>query len=438
MLERLERLGNVEVADPRNTGAADGSDLTRPERRRQNGVGVTQQFDKGSRVMRVEEGVAAARSREFGAGRARELGRADRCAIERAVEPLMRTYQEARPLHAWQATGPVARILHLLPHRGGGAETVIDHLTGIEGTAHTRLALSPSREPMRSVPALALAWPRIARALPEHDIVHAHGDVATAIAAPLLGRRPSVWSSHGLHFARRATGSAARIHAAALRRAGRVALTTAQSQVEREELLALGLPEPIELLLNGVKVPTPDPAARIAVRAELELDDGPVALFAAELSPHKGPLEAVAAAERAGVTLLVVGDGPMRDQLRSGGRTRVLGFRHDLPRLLQAVDIFLMPSQREGQSMAVLEAMAAGRALIVSDGPGNPETVGGTAIITPYGDIEALAVALRRLADDPAERERLGSAARSRVDADLSLERFQERWAAVYTRLLER
>lgn len=335
----------------------------------------------------------------------------------------------------------MARILHVLPHRGGGAETFIDHLEGIPGHTHTRLALSPSREPLRAAPALALAWPRVGAALRGHDLLHGHGDMATAIAAPLLGRRPSVWSSHGLHFLRRATGPAARLHGAALRRAGRHALTTTQSEAERADLLAIGVPGPIEIVPNGVEVPAPDPVARARVRAELGLAaDAVVALYAAQLEPRKGPRDAVAAARRAGVTLLVAGEGPLEAELRAqaDATVRVLGFRRDLPDLLQAADLFLMPSEREGQSMAVLEAMAAGRALVVSDGPGNPEAVADTGVVTPYGDVDALAAALASLAADPAARARLGAAARARVEAELSVTRFQERWGAIYARLLTR
>ena len=83
-------------------------------------------------------------------------------------------------------------------------------------------------------------------------------------------------------------------------------------------------------------------------------------------------------AQGAPLTLLVAGDGPLRAKVdaTASGTVRILGQREDPSRLLAAADIFVMPSQREGQSVAVLEAMRAGLALVVSDGVGNPEAVG--------------------------------------------------------------
>ena len=63
-----------------------------------------------------------------------------------------------------------------------------------------------------------------------------------------------------------------------------------------------------------------------------------------------------------------------------------------------------MPSEREGLALAVLEAMAHERPLVVSDGLGNPEAVGAAGAVVPVGDVPALADAMGRLAANPAER----------------------------------
>jgi glycosyltransferase involved in cell wall biosynthesis len=155
-----------------------------------------------------------------------------------------------------------------------------------------------------------------------------------------------------------------------------------------------------------------------------------VALYLGQLEPRKRPLEAVAAAERAAaaapLVLLVAGDGPLAEEVagHAGPAVRALGFRRDPERLLAAADILVMPSEREGLSLAVLEAMAAGLAPVVSDGPGNPEAVGDAGVVVPVGDVAALASALERLAGDPEERTRLGAAARARAEAEFSIERF--------------
>src|SRR5207247_773434 len=98
-----------------------------------------------------------------------------------------------------------------------------------------------------------------------------------------------------------------------------------------------------------------------AVRAELGLDDAEVvAIWVGGLQEHKDPLTAVGAAAAAGVTLLVVGDGPLGRRVADQAGVRLLGRRGDVPRLLQAADIFVLTSRREGLSFALLEAMAAG------------------------------------------------------------------------------
>ena len=168
-----------------------------------------------------------------------------------------------------------------------------------------------------------------------------------------------------------------------------------------------------------------------------------MALFIGQLEERKDPLTALAAtaaavAAGAPLVLLVAGEGPLGDRVRAlaGPEVRVLGYRDDPQTLFAAADVLVMPSVREGQSIAVLEAMRDGLAVVVSDGPGNPELIGDAGEIVPVGDWEALAEVLMRLAADPDERRRLGAAARRRYEERFSLERFQERMAALYGELL--
>ena len=130
------------------------------------------------------------------------------------------------------------------------------------------------------------------------------------------------------------------------------------------------------------------------------------------------------AAAGAPVVLLVAGDGPQAAEVRAraGDGVRALGQRDDVPALLAAADVLVMPSEREGLSFAVLEAMGAGLALVVSDGAGNPEAVGDAGIVVAVGDIDGLAAALATLATDHAQVQRLGAAARRRVLTELTAE----------------
>ena len=309
------------------------------------------------------------------------------------------------------------RVLHLLPHRGGGAETYIDLLEAMPGVAHRRVALSASAgraDALRSLPGRVPSLIGEARAA---DLVHAHGDAAAMLGLPL---RPRVITTHGLHLVRRAP--AVRPWLIASVAAAAVVLCT--SEAERSELLGLlpaRLHDRLVTVPNGIEPVAPDPAARAAARAALGLVDGDVAgLYLGELSDRKDPLVAVRAAGEAGppFVLLVAGDGPLAPEVRAaeGRSVRALGFRDDPETLLAAADVFVLPSRREGLSFAVLEAMGHGLAMVVADGAGNPEAVGDAGLVLPAGDERAFAGAHARLAADPALRASLGAAAKARVE----------------------
>jgi glycosyltransferase involved in cell wall biosynthesis len=322
-------------------------------------------------------------------------------------------------------------VLHVLPHRGGGAETYLDVL----GAAHGRVALSAARTPLRAAPSIAMRWPGIAWRARRADLVHAHGDVAAMLALPLLRMRPSVWTTHGLHLLRR---SSQRPVVEGVRRAvAATAVTLCCSQAERDELAAIVpvvLESRLRVVPNGIEVPAMDEGLRAAVRAELGLGDEVLALFLGRLEERKDPLTAVRAADDAPVVLLVAGDGPLLGAVRAaaGPRVRVLGFRRDTEQLLAAADVFVLPSRREGISFAVLEAMGHGLAMVVSDGPGNPEAVGEAGIVVPAGDAGALAAALSELAGDPDRRAAIGTAARERVAREFTVERLRRGLQAAY------
>jgi glycosyltransferase involved in cell wall biosynthesis len=264
-----------------------------------------------------------------------------------------------------------------------------------------------------------------------------------------------VWTTHGLHALRRAEGVPGRLIRAGVRGAvGATATTLCCSRAERDELAALvppALHDRLAVVPNGVDAPARDPRRRAAARAELAADDPAlrltapggaepaVALFLGQLEARKDPLTAVraardAAAAGAPLVLLVAGDGPLLDAVRAEGgpAVRALGFRDDPERLLAAADFFLLPSEREGISFAVLEAMAHGLAMVGADGPGNPEAVGDAGLVLPAGDVPAFAAALGDLAADAPRRDGLGAAARERVVAEFPVERLLDGVRAAY------
>ncbi len=340
------------------------------------------------------------------------------------------------------------RVLHILPHEGGGGEALVDLLGELDAFEHERIHLSEAREPLRAVTSIARGRLRLRGRADAADVLHVVGDAAAMIALPALRRRPAAVGTHGLHLLRRAGGAPGALVRRRMRGVlGAADVVLCSSQPEMDELAALDPRARLRLVLNGTELPPPrDAGAREAARAALGLEDDAVAvLYIGQLEERKRPLDAVAAAELAvsrgaPVVLLVVGDGPLTAAVgdRAGAAVRPLGFRSDAHLLYGAADVFVLPSEREGQALAVLEAMAHELPVIVSDGVGNPEAVGSAGVVVPVGDVAALAEAIAGLAADPVERARRGALGRERVETEFSRDRYLAEMGAVFAELLDR
>jgi len=215
-----------------------------------------------------------------------------------------------------------------------------------------------------------------------------------------------------------------------------------------------GYPErKVELIYNGVDTDVfRVPADRSDVKAQLGFDrDRPVVGMVARLDPEKGHryfFEAIKRlVENYDVQWVVVGSGRGEErvlqQAHEAGiyeRVEFLGMRRDLPELLAAFDVYVLPSMKEGFPITTLNAMAAGCAVVVSDYPANLEAVedGVNGCIVPMRDGRALAAAIASLLDSPSLRERIGGAARDRVEAEFSMKRQVQRIADYYERLWSR
>jgi L-malate glycosyltransferase len=181
-------------------------------------------------------------------------------------------------------------------------------------------------------------------------------------------------------------------------------------------------PDRVRVARNGIPLEALRRAgagARSRVRAELGIEAGrPVLAIIGRLHPVKGHREMLAmlpaivrGCPRA--LLLVIGDGSERaaceELARSLGMSqhvRFLGRRGDVPRLLSAIDIALMPSQSEGLGLAAIEALAAARPVIAFAVGGLPEVVvdGLNGRLVPPGDCEAFANAVIETLRDPGRR----------------------------------
>ena len=337
-------------------------------------------------------------------------------------------------------------MLHVLPHPGGGGQRYIDLLSQMGGYRFEQIALTDDRSPVQ---ALRNAR-RLRRLAPSWDLVHVHGEASAILCAGLFRSRPGVFHFHGLHLSRRSHGPRLAAVRWSIRRATRLSRgAICSSASEREEAAALvgsSLESRLVTIESAVEIPPPiDPGRRLRTRRELGLRDDQLAvILAVQLEPRKAPfvfLEGLSHARRRRPELrgLVLGEGPLREEVAArapAAGADFLGERPDFERLLEASDIFVLPSEREGMSLAVLGAMAAGLPVVVSDGPGNPDAVGEAGEVFPVGDVGALAAALERLAADPGLRARLGEAARERAIPRFSAERMARETRGLYDRAM--
>ncbi len=180
----------------------------------------------------------------------------------------------------------------------------------------------------------------------------------------------------------------------------------------------------------------------------------PVVGVLSRLLPQKGhdyflQAAAVVAARHPDVRFVLVGDTKIneayRDHLKRlvaalGLQDRVLftGFRMDVPQLLRALTVSVLPSLGEGLSNALLESMAAGVPVVATTAGGNPEIVedGVTGLLVPPADAAALASAICRLLETPALAARCGEAGRRLVWTQYSLEQAVIRTERLYADLL--
>jgi glycosyltransferase involved in cell wall biosynthesis len=218
-------------------------------------------------------------------------------------------------------------------------------------------------------------------------------------------------------------------------------------------VVELGLdPAKIRVVPNGVDLAALD-AARPGpeVRRELGLPEGvPVIGLVGRLDHwgkgHKELFAAVASLrEHYPVCALIVGGGRRLEEVKTlaaslglADTVHFLGQRRDIPDLLNATDIFVLPSYSEGVSLALLEAMAAGLPVIATAVGGLPEVVedGETGLLIPPKDAAALAGALARLLADPALARRLGAKARTHVREHYSLDRLGREINEIYGELV--
>ena len=215
----------------------------------------------------------------------------------------------------------------------------------------------------------------------------------------------------------------------------------------------VGIPaEKLAMIPSGIADEEPPEVDRAEVRASLGLaPDAPLILFAGRLAEQKGVDTLISALDllqhvRPEVRSLIVGEGPLRGRLEEtarafrlleGRKVSFLGHREDVPRLLAASDLLVLPSLYEGLPNVVLEAMRFRKPVVATAAPGTTEVVedGVTGLLVPLRDPPELARAIRRVFDEPDLARRLGEAGRARVEAEFGAGLMIARFAALYEQL---
>lgn len=269
------------------------------------------------------------------------------------------------------------------------------------------------------------------------DVVHAHKFGSNLWAALLTPRGPGMpvliahehsWSYEGKVrpvvdrelIARRAAAIVA------------VSLTDRTRMIELERIP----PAKVAYIPNGIPDRPAGDGERVRVELGLAATDSVVGTVCG-LRPEKELETALRALgklapQRPGLRFVVVGAGPERARLERLARelrvpTFFLGHRpnEEMPDLLDAMDVLVCSSRFEGMPLAVLEWMAAGKAIVASRVGGIPSILehDQEGVLIPPRDDGAFAQEIARLLDDPAERRRLGAAAQRRQQNEFRFER---------------
>jgi glycosyltransferase involved in cell wall biosynthesis len=365
------------------------------------------------------------------------------------------------------------RVLHLVSSGGlYGAEQVILNLARAEDTISFVGALynahSPNIEVIDEAEKRGLRTVvfdsqgrvdfrtiiQIKRFLREHriDILHSHGYKPDIIGflATLSGGTRWVATNHVWHPISGKLRLYEGLDAFVLRFAGR---TVAVSSEIRQELISTRVPAAnIRVIENGIDI---DPFAQSRSAATLKevlgmREHDVVVTIVGRLSPEKGHRTFLLAAKRvssknSNIKFLIVGDGPMAEELRSETIKLDLkdcvvfaGFRRDMPAIYALSDVLVNASTIEGLPITILEAMASRVPVIASRAGGIPDVItdNETGLLIDAHDVDALERSIERLIDNPTERQRLAAAAFELVTTKYSFRRMCDAYRRVYREVL--
>ena len=362
-------------------------------------------------------------------------------------------------------------VMHVIEamHQGGAESLVVEHVRlAAPGVTSTVVALNrggPALDDVRASGAAthllgkggarAAAIGTLVRLMRERriDVVNGHnptGALYGTLAARLAGVPVVVRTEHSIHYPGRGFRFYGPVEAAITAMSDRVICVCEASRASHAGRYRWAEARFVTVL-NGISETVVAPRPRAEVRAALGVGpDTPVALTVGSLTPQKSQdvlLRAMAAAAPRvpDAVLFIAGEGRLRERLLAlhaelglGGRVRFLGARTDVPDLMEACDLFVLSSSREGLSVTLLEAMRARRATLATDVGGNREAVddGVTGRIVPVGDVARTADALAGLLHDRGRMAALGEAGHARWRERFTAGEMVRRTEALYAAAL--
>jgi glycosyltransferase involved in cell wall biosynthesis len=291
-----------------------------------------------------------------------------------------------------------------------------------------------------------------------YQIVHTHTSKAGFVgrlAARLAGVPVIVHTAHGFAFHERSSVSARYFYSTlewiAARWCDRI---VSVSQFHRRWALDLGICEEPKILAipNGIADVRNPILAPAELRRRLGVREGHLLILSlARLAADKGLeylIEAAAILQNTErrFQVVIAGDGPVRGLLESrtrnlgiANRVTFLGFREDVDDLLAACDLVVLPSLREGLSIALLEAMAAGKPIIATSIGSHLELASQANIarLVPPANAQSICAAILRLARDPALMAQLGTSARALFESYYTEDRMLSGYRQLYFDLLK-
>ncbi len=287
------------------------------------------------------------------------------------------------------------------------------------------------------------------------DVVHMHGARSAMfgrLAAGGLKQRPkTVFSVHG--FATPFYSNPKRFVYLSIERILQrlTDCTICVAQAEADLFLSFGLtkPDKTKVISYGIDVdrfakPAPD---LTALHQELDVGNGPMVMIVCRINVPRDFDSLLTAfeqvcAELSEARLLIVGDGPQRDEVEALIRDKsltesvqIIGFRSDIPDLMALADVYTLTSYGwEGYPISTMEAQAAGTPVVVTDAGGSGEAVlhEETGLVVPKRDPDALANALLRLLKNSDLREILGQTGQVRAKAEFTRQHMIEKIKQVY------